>query len=64
MFPPLQHGMRNYIGMLLQFVALVFLPLLILWQLRFGFELIYMPGLLLVGMVIFFIGHLLREKIE
>lgn len=56
--------MRNSIGMFLQFLALVFLPLLILWQLQFGFELIYMPGLLLVGVVIFFIGHLLREKIE
>ena len=56
--------MRNWIGMSLQFLALVFLPLLILWQLQFGFELIWMPSMLLLGVVVFAIGHLLREKTE
>ena len=50
--------------MSLQFLALVFLPLLILWQLQFGFELIWMPSMLLLGVVVFAIGHLLREKTE
>ncbi|MFV0442366.1 MAG: hypothetical protein ACK5Q5_02210 [Planctomycetaceae bacterium] len=50
--------------MALQFLALVFLPLLILWQLQLGFELIWMPTMLLVGVVVFFIGHVLREKME
>lgn len=56
--------MRNWIGLSLQFVALVFLPLLVLWQLQFGFELIWMPTMLLVGVVVFTLGHLLREKTE
>ena len=56
--------MRNWIGMSLQFLALVFLPLLILWQLEVGFQLIWMPSMLLVGVVVFSIGHLLREKTE
>jgi hypothetical protein len=55
---------RNWIGMALQFLALVFLPLLVLWQLEFGFELIWMPAMLLVGVVVFSIGHALREKVE
>ncbi len=55
---------RNWIGVTLQFLALVFLPLLVLWQLQFGFELIWMPAMLLVGVVVFFIGHRLREKTE
>ena len=56
--------MRNWIGMSLQFLALVFLPLLIIWQLQFGFELIWMPSMLLVGVIVFSIGHVLREKSE
>jgi len=52
--------MRYHIGLSLQFAVLVFLPLLILWQLNFGFPLIYMPGLLLVGIVVFAVGTKLR----
>ena len=52
--------LRHYIGMGLQFVVLVFLPLLVIWQLNFGFALIYMPALLLVGIVVFSIGTKLR----
>ncbi len=53
--------MRHWIGLLLQIVGLVFLPLLSLWQLNFGFPLIYMPALLLAGLVVFSIGTKLRE---
>lgn len=56
--------MRNHVGMCLQFLALVFLPMLIYWQLQFGFELIWMPAMLMVGVVVFFVGHLLREKVD
>jgi len=54
--------MRNTIGIVLQFLALVFLPMLIVRQLETGFQLIWMPSLLLVGVLIFYAGHLLREK--
>jgi hypothetical protein len=53
--------MRQHIGFLLQFAVLVFLPMLILWQLEFGFRLVLMPALTLVGIVVFWIGHKLRE---
>ncbi|HEX4070329.1 MAG TPA: hypothetical protein VHX68_04150 [Planctomycetaceae bacterium] len=53
--------MRHQIGILLQFVVLVFLPMLILWQLEFGFRLILMPALTLVGILVFWIGYKLRE---
>lgn len=54
--------MRQQVGFLMQIAALVFLPLLILWQLQFGFRLIWMPALLLVGAAVFFIGTRLRES--
>ncbi|MBX3437955.1 MAG: hypothetical protein KF861_10725 [Planctomycetaceae bacterium] len=53
--------MRNQLGFLLQFSALVFLPLLIVWQLNFGFRLLWMPSLTVLGAVVFWIGHRLRE---
>jgi hypothetical protein len=46
----------------MQFAALVFLPLLIIWQLNFGFQLLWMPSLTLAGVAIFWIGHALRDK--
>ena len=54
--------MRHHVGLFLQFAVLVLLPMLIVWQLEFGFRLIYMPALLLVGVVIFSIGTRLRES--
>ena len=54
--------MKNHLGFVLQFAALVFLPLLILWQLMFGFGLLWMPALMLVGMAVFYIGHSLRDQ--
>lgn len=54
--------MRNQIGFALQFAALVFLPLLILWQLNWGFPLLWMPGLTAAGAAAFYLGHRLRES--
>lgn len=53
--------MRHHIGMALQFLVLVFLPLLILWQLNFGFRLIVMPACTVVGIIVFMIGTKLRD---
>lgn len=53
----------NTLGFLLQFAALVLLPLLIIWQLSVGFKLVMMPLLTLAGFVTFMIGHALREKV-
>lgn len=53
--------MKHYIGIFLQFIVLVFLPLLVIWQLNFGFSLIWMPGLTLGGIIVFTIGTKLRE---
>jgi hypothetical protein len=55
-------SVRNILGFLMQFAALVFLPLLIIWQLNFGFQLLWMPSLTLAGVAIFWIGHALRDK--
>jgi hypothetical protein len=52
--------MRYYIGLSLQIAALVFLPLLVVWELVVRFRLIYMPGLLIVAAVVFAIGTKLR----
>ena len=54
--------MKHHLGILLQFAALVFLPLLILWQLEFGFRLIVMPALTVAAVVVFWIGNRLRES--
>lgn len=53
--------MRQHLGIALQFIVLTALPLLIWWQLTFGFSLVWMPSLLTVGVVIFWIGTRLRE---
>lgn len=52
----------NTVGFLLQFAALVFLPLLIFWQLDFGFRLLWMPTLTLLAVLAFWIGHQLRDR--
>lgn len=54
--------MTKHVGFLLQFAALVFLPVLIVWELTWGFRLIYMPALLAVGWGVFHIGTKLRES--
>lgn len=52
---------RRSLGFLLQLIVLSLLPMLILWQLMFGFRLILMPALTLLGIFVFMIGHKLRE---
>ena len=54
--------MKQQCGFYMQFAALVFLPMLIFWQLANGFQLIWMPALLLAGTVVFFVGTRLRES--
>ena len=54
--------MKHHIGLTLQFLVLVFLPLLIIRQLVTGFRLIWMPALLTVAAVVFWIGYRLRES--
>jgi hypothetical protein len=54
--------MKNHIGFGLQFIALVFLPVLIIFQLNFKFELLYMPMLTLAAAVVFIVGHMLRDR--
>lgn len=56
--------MRNLIGFVMQLAALVFLPMLIVWQLDFGFKLVWMPALTVVGALVFYLGHRLRERAE
>jgi hypothetical protein len=53
--------MRQHIGFLCQLAALVLLPMLIFWQLDFGIPLIVMPALTVVGVILFAVGHKLRE---
>lgn len=53
---------KQYLGMLLQLFTLSILPLIIVFQLFYGFKLIVMPISLLVGITLFSIGTLLRES--
>jgi len=53
---------KQQVGFFLQFVVLTATPLISWWQLQFGFKLIWMPGLLLVAAVLFWIGTRLRES--
>jgi len=54
--------MQQRLGFYLQVVVLVFLPMLILWQLNFGIPLIWMPTATLAGIVLFWFGYKLRES--
>ncbi|GDY10780.1 hypothetical protein LBMAG52_42680 [Planctomycetia bacterium] len=54
--------MRQHLGILLQVVALAWLPLLIIYQLNFGFQLLVMPTCTLIAIVVFWIGTRLRES--
>ena len=54
--------MKQQIGFLLQLGVLGCLPVLILFQLYYGFRLIVMPSCLLVGIVLLTIGTKLRES--
>ncbi len=54
--------LKNYLGMLLQLFTLSILPLIIVFQLFYGFKLIVMPISLLIGITLFSIGTMLRES--
>jgi len=53
---------KHNLGILLQFIVLTVTPLISWWQLQFGFKLIWMPGLLLVSILLFWFGTYLREE--
>ena len=53
---------RNNLGTLLQLAGLTFLPVLIIWQLNYGFNLLWMPSMTLVGVLVFAVGHSLRDR--
>ena len=50
------------LGTPLQFFLPCLLPMIVWWQLQFGFPLIWMPALLTVGIVVFWLGTRLRES--
>ncbi len=52
--------MRHSFGILLQIAVLAGLPMLIVYQLFFGFKLVVMPACTLIGIVVFWIGTQLR----
>ena len=55
--------MRFQVGFLLQFGVLVLLPLLIFYDLDFGFNrLVVMPALTVAAIMLFWIGYRLRES--
>ncbi len=54
--------LKHCLGMLLQLFTLSILPLIIVFQLFYGFKLIVMPISLLVGITLFSIGTMLRES--
>jgi len=53
--------MKQQLGFLMQLFVLAMLPVLIVFQLQFGFRLIVMPVSLVAGIVLFSIGARLRE---
>jgi hypothetical protein len=54
--------MKRQIGFMLQLLVLTFLPMVIGWQLFFGFPLLAMPLATLAGVGIFSLGHFLRRE--
>jgi len=46
----------------MQFLVLVFLPLVIGWQLFFGFPLLGMPIATVLAIAVFYVGHALRKQ--
>lgn len=55
--------MRQQIGFMLQFLILVFLPMLLFFDIDYGIKrLVVMPVILAVSAGLFFVGHKLRES--
>ena len=53
--------MRQRLGFVLQLIVLMFLPLVIGWQLFFGFPLLAMPIATLAAVAVFSLGQWLRR---
>ncbi len=53
---------KHLLGMFFQLLTLSVLPLMIVFQLFYGFRLIVMPISLLIGITLFSIGTALRES--
>ena len=54
--------MKHTIGVILQLLVLAILPMVIVWQLNFGFQLIVMPIALLTAICVFSVGTMLRDS--
>ena len=54
--------MLHHLGIALQIFVLAAMPMLIAYQLMFGFNLIIMPTCTVIGIVMFSIGSWLRER--
>jgi hypothetical protein len=52
---------RQQVGFVLQLMVLMLLPLVIGWQLFFGFQLIYMPACVVLAIAVFSVGQVLRK---
>jgi hypothetical protein len=53
---------RQKIGWVLQLLVLMLLPMVIGWQLFFGFRLILMPACVVIAIVFFSVGQVLRNR--
>jgi len=54
--------MLQQIGMLIQLAVLVLLPMLVFWQLTYGFRVGVMGPVVVLGMIAFTVGAKLRES--
>jgi hypothetical protein len=54
--------MLHHLGIALQIAVLAAMPMLIAYQLMFGFNLIIMPTCTVIGIAMFGIGSWLRER--
>jgi len=52
---------RQQVGFVMQLMVLMFLPLVIGWQLFFGFPLIAMPACVVLAIAVFSVGQVLRK---
>ena len=53
--------MRQKVGWVLQLLVLMLLPMVIGWELFFGFPPIAMPVCVVAAIVFFSVGHVLRK---
>jgi hypothetical protein len=52
---------RHQVGWVLQLLVLMLFPMVIGWQLFFGFPLIAMPACVVLAIAFFSVGHVLRK---